>query len=121
MFGGGTRFQMDFQGKFEEFKVHAGELVDKVQQLIREGNVRRIIVKDTSGHTFMEIPLNIAAIGVVAVPLLAALGALAALVAYFTIITERVPEPPAPPPAEPAEAEEPAPAETAETAPPDAD
>src|ERR1700686_4633381 len=74
---------------FEHFKVHANELGDKVRELIHEGNVRRIIIKDEQGHTFMEIPLTIAAIGAVLAPILAAVGAIAALVAHFEIVVER--------------------------------
>ena len=74
---------MDFPHNFEELKVQAGELVEKVKELIHEGNVRRIIIRDESGHTFMELPLTVAAVGVIAVPVLAALGALAAMVAKF--------------------------------------
>jgi hypothetical protein len=74
---------------FEHFKVHANELGDKVRDLIHEGNVRRIIIKDEQGHTFMEIPLTIAAIGAVLAPILAAVGAIAALVAHFEIVVER--------------------------------
>ena len=81
----------------EEFKVLGKELVDKVQELIHEGNIRRIIIRDDHGHTFMEIPLTLAAIGAVAAPVLAAVGAIAAHLAHFTIVVERV-EPPAPPP-----------------------
>jgi hypothetical protein len=80
---------------YEEFKVQAKDLVDKVQDFIHEGNVRRIIIKDERGHTFLEIPLTIAAIGVVAAPVLAALGGIAALVANFTLVVERN-EPPVP-------------------------
>jgi hypothetical protein len=74
---------------YEEFKVHSKDLVDKVQDFIHEGNVRRIIIKDERGHTFLEIPLTIAAIGVVAAPVLAAIGGIAALVANFTLVVER--------------------------------
>lgn len=87
---------MDFQRKFEELKVEASELVDKIQELLHEGTVRRIIIKDAAGHTFMEIPLTITALAVVAAPLLSALGALAALVAKFTVVIERTEEPPKP-------------------------
>ena len=87
---------MDMQQTFEEIKVSAGQLVDQVREIIHEGTARRIIIKDGTGHTFMEIPLSIAAIGAIAAPLLSALGALAALVASFTIVIERTPEPPAP-------------------------
>ena len=90
----------------EEFKVLGKELVDKVQEMIHAGNIRRIIIRDDHGHTFMEIPLTVAAIGAVAAPVLAAVGAIAAHLAHFTIVVERVQpgpggtpaEPPAPPP-----------------------
>jgi hypothetical protein len=82
---------------YEEFKVHSRDLVDKVQEFIHEGNVRRIIVKDEKGHTFLEIPLTIAAIGVVAAPVLAAIGGIAAIVANFTLVIERN-DPASPPP-----------------------
>jgi hypothetical protein len=74
---------------FEQFKVHANELKDKVRELIKEGNVRRIIIKDEQGHTFMEIPLTVATVGVVLAPILAAVGAIATLVAHFHIVVER--------------------------------
>ncbi|HTP87715.1 MAG TPA: DUF4342 domain-containing protein [Bryobacteraceae bacterium] len=79
---------------YEEFKVQARELVEKVRQLIHEGNVQRVIIKDDQGHTFVEIPVTVAAIGVVAMPVLAGVGAIAALAAKFTIGVERR-EPPA--------------------------
>lgn len=97
----------NFRVTMEEFKVLGKELVDKVQELIHEGNVRRIIIRDDHGHTFMEIPLTVAAIGAIVAPILAAVGAIAAHLAHFTIVVERaVPptppasatEPPAPPP-----------------------
>jgi hypothetical protein len=79
---------------YEEFKVRGKDLVDQIKSLVHEGNVRRIILKDEKGHTFLEIPLTIAAVGVLAAPLVAALGALAALVANFTLVVERAGEPP---------------------------
>jgi hypothetical protein len=79
----------DFQTHYEEFKVHGKDLVDKVKSLIHEGNIRRIFVKDQNGVTFLEIPLTVAAVGVLAAPVLAAVGALAALVADFTIQVEK--------------------------------
>jgi len=84
---------------YEEFKVHGRDLVDKIKGLVHEGNVRRIILKDEKGQTFLEIPLTVAAVGVIAAPILAAVGALAALVAHFTVVVERAGEPPSPPPA----------------------
>jgi hypothetical protein len=88
---------MDKLGQFfEQFKVHASELGDKVREIIKEGNVRRIIIKDEHGHTFMEIPLTVATVGVVLAPVLAALGAIATLVAQFHVVVERT-TPPTPP------------------------
>jgi len=69
--------------------------VDKVKSLIHEGNVRRIIVKDEHGNTFVEIPVTVAAVGTILAPVLAAVGAISALVAKFTIVVVRV-EPKAP-------------------------
>jgi hypothetical protein len=77
---------------YEELKVRGKDLAEKVKALIHEGNVRRLVIKDDNGHTFMEIPVAIAAIGTVAAPLLAAIGALAGMVAHFTVVVERAPE-----------------------------
>jgi hypothetical protein len=79
---------------YEEFKVKGQDLVDKVKAMLHEANVRRIILKDDKGHTFLEIPLSIAAVGVLAAPLLAGIGAIAALVANFTVVVERSSEEP---------------------------
>ncbi len=78
------------QSLIEEVQVLGKDLVDKVKTLIHEGNVRRIIIKDERGHTFIEIPVTFAAIGAIAAPVLAAVGAISALVAKFTIVIERV-------------------------------
>jgi hypothetical protein len=80
---------MAFQDFVEEVQVLGRDLVDKVKSLIHEGNVRRIIVKDEHGHTFVEIPVTVAAVSVVLAPVLAALGAISALVAKFTIVVVR--------------------------------
>ena len=75
--------------KQEEFSVSSDDLLIKVKELIHEGNVRRIIVKDEMGRIMLEIPVTIGLIGVVLVPWLAAIGAIAALVTRCTIIVER--------------------------------
>jgi hypothetical protein len=76
----------------EEIEVAAGQVIDRVQELIREGNVRRLIIKH-DGNVVLETPLTIAAIAGVATlyaaPILAALGALAGLVARVQIVVER--------------------------------
>jgi len=68
-----------------EFKVKGEELLQKIKQLIHEGNVSRIIIKDDKGQTYLEIPVTIGVVGAIFAPVLAAVGALAALVANFTI------------------------------------
>jgi len=73
----------------EEFKVSGEELLKKVNQLIAEGNVRRITIKNKEGKTIVEIPLTIGVVGAALVPLLAAVGAIAALVTECTIAVER--------------------------------
>jgi len=80
---------MAMENLYEEFKVQARELVEKVRQLIHEGNVRRVIIRDDKGHTFVEIPVTVAAVGVIMAPVLAAVGAIAAMAAHFTIVVER--------------------------------
>ncbi len=80
---------MDLRTHYEEFKVQARDLVEKVHSLVREGNIRRIIIKDDKGNTFIEIPLTVGVVTALAVPVLAGLGAIAALVANFTIGVER--------------------------------
>jgi hypothetical protein len=74
----------------EEFKVSGGEILNKVKELIHEGNIRRIILKDEDGKTFLEIPLTVGIIGAALAPVLAAIGAIAALVSKLTIVVEKV-------------------------------
>jgi uncharacterized protein DUF4342 len=86
---------MSFNHIVEEVQVFGRDLVDKVRDLIHEGNVQRIIVKDEHGNTFIEIPVTVAAVGVLLAPLLAAVGAISALVAKFTVVIVRSdPRPP---------------------------
>ena len=68
-----------------EFKVKGEDLLRKVRELINEGNVNRIIIKDNTGKTYLEIPVALGLIGALIAPILAAVGALAALAADFTI------------------------------------
>jgi DNA-binding Lrp family transcriptional regulator len=73
----------------EEMKVSGSELVEKVKELLHEGNIRRIVIKQ-DGRTVIELPLTIAAVGVVFAPVLAAIGAFAALVSNCSIVVERI-------------------------------
>jgi hypothetical protein len=85
---------MAFHDFVEEVQVLGRDLVDKVKDLIHEGNVRRIIVRDEHGNTFIEIPVTVAAVSAVFAPVLAAVGAISALVAKFTIVIVRNEEKP---------------------------
>jgi hypothetical protein len=73
----------------EEFTVSGKNLVDRVGQLLHEGNVTRVIVKNEVGKTLLEIPVTVGVVGVVVAPWLAALGVVAALVANCRIVVER--------------------------------
>ena len=68
----------------EELQVMGEQLLSKVKELIHEGNVRRIIIKQ-EGHTILEIPLTVGVVGVLVAPVLAAIGAIGALIAQCSI------------------------------------
>jgi hypothetical protein len=73
----------------EEYNVSGKDVADRVGQLLHEGNVTRVIVKDEAGKTLLEIPATVGVIGVVVAPWLAALGVIAALVTNCKIVVER--------------------------------
>ena len=75
--------------KSETFRVKGEELLKKIKELIAEGNVRKIIIKDKQNKTIMEFPLTIGVFGAVLAPVLAAVGAVAALVSECTISVKR--------------------------------
>ena len=76
----------------ETINVEAGQLLNKVQQLVREGNVRRIVIRQ-GDRTIAEFPLTIGVVGAVFAPILAAVGAMAALLTECSIVIERVDKP----------------------------
>ena len=80
----------DQKTRTEEFKVSGGEILNKFKELLHEGNIRRIILKDEQGKTFMEIPLTVGIVGVALLPVVAAIGTIAALVSKLTIVVEKV-------------------------------
>jgi len=80
---------MDENKTYEEFKIKGEDLLSKFKQLIAEGNVRRIIIKDKDNKTIIEIPLTIGVVGIVLAPAVAAVGTIAALVTECTIVVER--------------------------------
>jgi hypothetical protein len=73
----------------EEFSIHGEQLLKKVKELIAEGNIRKITIKDKSGKELITFPLTVGVVGAVFAPVLAAIGALAALIGECTISVER--------------------------------
>jgi hypothetical protein len=73
----------------EEFRVSGEAVLAKVRELVHEGNVRRITIKNDDGRVLIEIPLTLGVIGTVLLPVWAAIGAIAALAANLTIAVER--------------------------------
>jgi hypothetical protein len=74
----------------EEFQVSGDMLVAKIKELVHEGNIRRIMIKNEEGRTLIDVPLTLGVVGVLVAPQLAAIGAIAALVTHGTIVVEKV-------------------------------
>lgn len=89
-----VRRKLRWQVKFEFDD--SNELVQKVKELIHEGNVRRIVIKNDQDHTVMEIPVTLGIVGVIAAPVLAAVGAVGALAGKWTIEVEKREDPETP-------------------------
>jgi len=75
--------------KEESFKVNGENLLKKVKEIINEGNVRKITIKDKNGKELIVFPLTVGVVGAVIAPVLAAVGAIAALLSECTISVER--------------------------------
>lgn len=73
----------------ESFKVEGEKVLNKVKELVKEGNVRKISIHEKDGKELMSFPLSIGVVGAVFAPVLAAVGALAALIGECTITVER--------------------------------
>jgi len=73
----------------EEIKVTGSQLVETVKKLLHEANIRRLIIKNEKGDSLLEIPVTLASVGALLLPVAAALGALAALIAHCTIVVVR--------------------------------
>ena len=73
----------------EEFHVNGEELLARIKQLIHEGNIRRISIRDKEGKTMIELPMTIGVVGVLIAPQLAAIGAIAALLTEATLVVEK--------------------------------
>ncbi len=74
----------------EEFRVNGEELVAKVKELVHEGNIRRISIRDDEGKTLIDFPLTVGVVGALVAPQLVALGAIAALITRGSIVVEKV-------------------------------
>lgn len=74
----------------EEFNVTSDKVISTLKDLLKEGNIRRVILKNEEGKTLIEIPLTLGVVGVLLLPVWAAIGAIAALAARMTIVVERV-------------------------------
>ena len=73
----------------EEFSIDGDQLLAKVKELVREGNARRIVIKNEHGRTLIDIPLTVGLIGALVKPQLVALGAIAALFTHGSIVVEK--------------------------------
>jgi len=78
--------------RFEELRVSGDELVAKVKELVHEGNIRRISIRNEEGKTLIDVPLTVGVVGALVAPQLVALGAIATLVTSGTIVVEKVEE-----------------------------
>ncbi len=76
-------------GAKEFFTVNGEHLLQKIKELISEGNVRRITITEKSGKELMSFPLTVGVVGALFAPVLAAIGALAAIIGECTIAVER--------------------------------
>jgi hypothetical protein len=73
----------------EEIRLRGEEVLATVKELVHEGNVRRLIIKNEEGTTLIEVPLTVGVLGAVLLPVWAAIGAVAALATDCTIVVER--------------------------------
>jgi repressor of nif and glnA expression len=81
---------MEKKGEKEDvYRVSGSEIMKKIEEIIHEGNARRIIIKNEKNETILEFPVTVGVIGIVLAPILAAVGALAAIVSNVTIVVER--------------------------------
>lgn len=77
------------QSNQESFRVSGEDILGKIKEIIKEGNARRIIIKNDKDETIMEFPVTIGAVGVILAPIFAAVGTIAALAMKCTLIVEK--------------------------------
>jgi hypothetical protein len=81
---------MSKETRTEELTIRGEELIATVKELVHQGNIRRITIKNREGKVLIEVPLSLGVVGALLLPTLAALGALAAIVSECTIVVERM-------------------------------
>lgn len=92
MLEGATETEQETGGgrkRSEQYRVAGDKVVGKIKELLHEGNIRRIIIKNEDGRTLIEVPLTVGAVAALLAPAWAAIGAIAALVANCSIEVER--------------------------------
>ncbi len=75
--------------QYEEFRLSGDEVIAKIKEIVKEGNARRIILKNEEGVTLIEVPLTVGVVGAVLLPVWAAIGAIAAVAARLTLVVEK--------------------------------
>ncbi len=84
--------------RVQEFSVSGDQLLARFKEIVHEGNIRRVTIKNEDGKTLIEIPLTLGVVGAALLPVFAAIGAVAALATRCTIVVERTDDAPATPP-----------------------
>ena len=74
----------------DEFQVSGDKLVAKIKELVHQGNIRRVAIKNEEGRALIDVPLTLGVVGAILAPQLAAIGAIAALVTRCTLVVEKV-------------------------------
>jgi len=75
--------------KTEEFTINGEDLIAKIKEIIKQGNAKKITVKDKDGNEIISFPVTVGVAGLVLAPVFAAIGAVAALATECTIVIER--------------------------------
>ena len=80
---------MDDNKRTEEFTVSGEDLMAKIKDIIKQGNAKKITVRDKDGNEVISFPVTVGVAGLVLAPVFAAIGAIAALATECTIVIER--------------------------------
>lgn len=80
---------MDENKNTEEFTINGEDLVEKIKDIIKQGNAKKIIIKGKDGNELLSFPVTVGVAGIVLAPMFAAVGAVAALATECTIVIER--------------------------------